>query len=337
MNIKKSISSLLRTTALTAALTTTLTASFIQTANAGNLKGTVALDGSSTVFPISEAVAEEYRNEEPRVRVTVGVSGTGGGFKKFIAGEIDINDASRSIKDKEIAKAKVNAIEYIELPVAYDGLSVLVSKQNTFVDSLTTAELKQIWQPGSSVKVWQDIRPEWPNKPIRLFGPGSDSGTFDYFTKAINGKEGASRSDYTSSEDDNVLVQGVGGDKFALGYFGYAYYKENTAKLRAVPIDAGKGPISPTFETINTGVYAPLSRPIFIYVNPKSLEKPQVASFVDFYIKNAATLSTEVGYIALPKASYINSLAKIAKRETGTAYAKASVKKSNNAQAKVKG
>ena len=293
---------------------------FSSAVSAGSLKGTVSLDGSSTVFPISEAVAEEYRAVEPRVRVTVGVSGTGGGFKKFLANETDINDASRAIKGKEIAKAKETGVQFIELPVAFDGLSVVISQKNKFVDYLTTAELKKIWAPESQVSMWGQIRDGWPEKPIRLFGPGTDSGTFDYFTKAINGKEGASRPDYTASEDDNVLVQGVGGDEFALGYFGYAYYVENKNKLRAVPIDGGKGPVSPTFETINQGTYAPLSRPIFIYVNPKSLDKPEVASFIDFYIKNAATLSNEVGYIAMPEVIYEKALARISARETGSAY-----------------
>ncbi len=289
-------------------------------ANAGKLSGTVSLDGSSTVFPISEAVAEEFRSEEPRVRVTVGISGTGGGFKKFVVGETDINDASRPIKSSEIAKAKANNIQFIELPVAYDGISIVVSKKNTFVDTLTVAELKKIWEPGSQVKNWNQVRPEWPNKPIRLFGPGTDSGTFDYFTEEINGKGGASRSDYTASEDDNVLVQGVRNDEFAMGYFGFAYYEENQDKLKAIPIDGGKGPIAPTFETINNGSYAPLSRPIFIYVNPKSLDKPEVASFVNFYIKNAADLSKEVGYISLPDRIYKAAMVRLKKRETGSAY-----------------
>ena len=289
---------------------------------AENLDGTVSIDGSSTVFPISEAVAEEYRAVEPRVRVTVGVSGTGGGFKKFLARETDINDASRAIKGKELLKAKENGINFIELPVAFDGITVVLSKKNTFVDHLTTAELNKIWQPGSQVKLWSDIRQGWPAKSIRLFGPGTDSGTFDYFTKAINGKEGASRPDYTASEDDNVLVKGVGGDEYAMGYFGYAYYAENKNKLRAVAIDAGAGAISPTVETINQGTYAPLSRPIFIYVNPESLDKPQVASFVNFYIENAATLANEVGYIGMPDRVYKKALRRIKNRETGTAYSK---------------
>lgn len=291
-------------------------------ASAAKLEGTVSLDGSSTVFPISEAVAEEFRNEEPRVRVTVGISGTGGGFKKFVNGEIDINDASRPIKSSEIEKAKANNVQFIELPVAYDGLSVVISKKNTFIDYLTIAELKKIWEPGSQVTTWNQVRPEWPNKPVRLFGPGTDSGTFDYFTDAINGKEGASRSDYTSSEDDNVLVQGVRNDEYAMAYFGFAYYEENMDKLRVVPIDGGKGSIAPSFETINNGTYAPLSRPIFIYVNPKSLDKPEVAAFVDFYLKNAAELSKDVGYISLPE--YVSKAAKkrVKERETGSAYTK---------------
>ena len=291
-------------------------------ASAGNLRGTVSLDGSSTVFPISEAVAEEYRNVEPKVRVTVGVSGTGGGFKKFLASEIDINDASRAIKGKEIAKAKETGVKFIELPIAFDGLSVVISKKNKFIDHLTVAELHEIWKPGSTVNKWNQVRPEWPNKAIRLFGPGTDSGTFDYFTEAINHKSGASRPDYTASEDDNVLVQGVKNNEYALGFFGYAYYIANKSKLTAVPIDGGNGPVAPTFETINTGSYAPLSRPIYIYVNPKSLDRPEVSSFVDFYIKNASALSKEVGYISLPNKVYEAALKRIKKRETGSAYTK---------------
>jgi len=289
---------------------------------AGQLSGTVALDGSSTVFPISEAVAEEFRNVQPKVRVTVGLSGTGGGFKKFYAGETDISNASRPIKDIEIENALANKIDFIEIPIAFDGLSIIVSKKNTFINHLTVAELNKIWAPGSTVKTWNQVRPEWPNKPIRLFGPGTDSGTFDYFTEVINGKAGASRADYTASEDDNILVQGVRNDEFALGYFGYAYYISNKDSLKAIPIDGGKGPVEPTFDSINKGLYAPLSRPVFIYVNPKSLDRPEVKTFVDFYINNAGALSKEVGYISLPDSVYKEILARVKARETGTAYSK---------------
>ena len=284
------------------------------------LGGKVRLDGSSTVFHISEAVAEEYNAVEPRVRVTVGVSGTGGGFKKFINGETDINDASRPIRASEMEKAVVGGIKVIELPVAFDGLSVIVNRKNDWVDHLTIAELNKIWQPDSVVNTWKDLRPEWPDRKIRLYGPGTDSGTFDYFTKAVNGKEQASRPDFTASEDDNVLVQGISGDLDSLGYFGFAYYKENRDKLKIVPIDGGTGPIAPTEETINNGTYAPLSRPVFIYVNAAALDKSQVASYVDFYITNAGALSSEVGYIPLPQAVYDAAAARVAAREHGTAY-----------------
>ena len=292
--------------------------------NQGKL--TVALDGSSTVFPISEAVAEEFGKVNPKVRVTVGVSGTGGGFKKYLAGEIDINNASRHIKSKEIKKAAQNNVDFIEIPVAFDGLSVVINKNNTWVDYLTDKELKQIWQPDSTVTRWSEVRKGWPNTKISLFGPGTDSGTFDYFTKAINGKEGASRSDYTASEDDNTLVQGVSGEKGALGYFGYAYYIANKDKIKVVPIKNTKKygakakAILPTLATINNGSYSPLSRPVFIYVNPQSLARPEVTEFINFYLTNAANLSQEVGYIALPSKVYKKALAKITNKITGTAY-----------------
>ena len=290
--------------------------------SAEQLRGTVSLDGSSTVFPISEAVAEEFLAVQPRVRVTVGVSGTGGGFKKFLAGEIDINDASRPIKMKEVDKANEMGIGYIELPVAYDGLSVVVNKKNTWVDHLTVAELSKIWQPGSTVTNWSDVRAGWPEMKIRLYGPGTDSGTFDYFTETINGKSGASRPDYTANEDDNALVQGISGDEGSLGYFGYAYYAANQDKLKLVPIDGGKGPIAPTHTTINNGTYAPLSRPIFIYVRPDALDRKEVRAFVDFYIDSAAMLASEVGYIPLPDAVYAGAKKRIEVRELGTAYHK---------------
>jgi len=284
------------------------------------LKGSVSLDGSSTVFPISEAVAEEFLAVQPRVRVTVGVSGTGGGFKKFLAGEIDINDASRPIKAKELTVASEKEIEFLELPVAYDGLSVVVNKNNDWLDLLTIAELKKIWQPGSTVKNWSDIRSHWPNKTIHLYGPGTDSGTFDYFTDTINGKSGASRPDYTASEDDNALVYGISGDIYALGYFGFAYYAANKDKLKLVPIDGGEGPVTPSAITINDGSYQPLSRPIFIYLRKQALERPEVRAFAKFYITNAAQLATEVGYIPLPTSVYERAMQRIEQREPGSAY-----------------
>jgi len=275
---------------------------------AAPLSGTVSVDGSSTVYPITEAVAEEFLSVEPRVRVTVGVSGTGGGFKKFAAGEIDINDASRPIEDSEAAEAQSHGIEYLEIPVAYDGLSVIVNPENTWVDHLTVAELQQIWQPGSTVDSWDDIRPEWPAEPIRLYGPGTDSGTFDYFTEAVNGEAGVSRPDYTASEDDNVLVQGITGDLYSLGFFGYAYYLANQTRLKLVPVDGGNGPLLPNEQTIQDGTYSPLSRPVFIYLNKTGAAKPEVRRFVEFYLEIAPQLVHEVGYIALPAENYRASL-----------------------------
>tara|TARA_B110000858_G_scaffold198281_1_gene263702 strand:+ start:6398 stop:7420 length:1023 start_codon:yes stop_codon:yes gene_type:complete len=287
---------------------------------AERLSGTVSIDGSSTVFPISEAVAEEFGAVQPRVRVTVGVSGTGGGFKKFLAGEIDINDASRPIKASELELSQSTGQQFLELPVAFDGLSVVVNKNNTWVDQLSVAELRKIWQPGSSVENWSDIRADWPTEPIRLYGPGTDSGTFDYFTETINGASGASRPDYTANEDDNALVRGISGDEYSMGYFGFAYYIANQDKLKLVPIDGGNGPVAPSEVTINNGEYAPLSRPIFIYVRESALQRPEVRAFVDFYIDNAGLLASEVGYIALPDMAYERAKSRIAQRDTGTAY-----------------
>jgi len=275
--------------------------------DSGRLSGVVSLDGSSTVFPVSEAVAEEFLAVQPRVRVTVGVSGTGGGFQKFVAGEIDISDASREIRDSEAEAARINGIEYLEIPVAYDGLSVIVNKNNTWVDYLTIEELNMIWAPGSSVDSWNDIRPEWPDQPLRLYGPGTDSGTFDYFTEVVNGDSGASRPDYTASEDDNVLVQGISGDVNSLGFFGYAYYIANESVLKLVPIDGGNGPISPNSVTINDGSYSPLSRPIFIYVSKPSAARPEVRAFVEFYLDQTPALAAEVGYVAMPQVEYQKS------------------------------
>jgi phosphate transport system substrate-binding protein len=237
------------------------------------LSGSVKVDGSSTVYPITEAVAEEFQKRNPSVKVTVGISGTGGGFKKFGAGETDVSNASRPIRKNEADAARANGINYIELPVAFDALSVVVHPRNTWAESMTVAELKKLWQPEAQGKItrWNQIRPSWPSQPIKLYGPGADSGTFDYFTDAINGKEKASRGDYTASEDDNVLVQGVSRDQYALGYFGLAYYLENQGKLKAVKVDDGNpgngnGPIAPSLATVINGTYQPLARPIFIYV-----------------------------------------------------------------------
>jgi phosphate transport system substrate-binding protein len=268
------------------------------------LAGTIEIDGSSTVFPITQAVAEEFQNMHPDIRVNVGISGTGGGFKRFTKGETDINDASRPIKSSEEQIATDNGIEYIEFEIAIDGLAVMVNPGNTWVDYMTVQELNTTWRPGSTVDSWDDIRSEWPNQPIHLYGPDTDSGTFDYFTEVIVGEEDASRPDYTASADDNVLVQGIAGDANSLGYFGYAYYAENTDKLKIVPIDSGSGPIIPSDETINAGQYAPLARPIFIYVNKESLMRPEVKAFVMFYMENAEQLVSEVGYTPLQASVY---------------------------------
>ncbi len=274
--------------------------------NADVLSGTIQVDGSSTVFPVTEAVAEEYRNEQPEVKVTIGVSGTGGGFKKFSRGETNISNASRPIKDKEIEACKENNINYVELEVAYDGLAVLVNPENTWVDSFTVEELKKIWEPAAqgTIMKWNQIRPEWPNEEIHLFGPGVASGTYDYFTEAVVGKSGSSRGDFTASEDDHVLVQGIAGDKYSLGFFGLAYYTENADKLTLIGVHNGTEVVKPSLETVSNGTYKPLSRPLFIYVNSTSVKSPEVVDFVNFYLNNAAELSEDVGYIPLPTAIY---------------------------------
>ncbi|MBI4231066.1 MAG: PstS family phosphate ABC transporter substrate-binding protein [Planctomycetes bacterium] len=292
------------------------------------LRGTIRVDGSSTVFPITEAVAEEFGAVARGVRVTVGISGTGGGFKRFCVGETDINDASRPIQSKEASTAQERGITFIELPVAFDGLSVVVNPSNSFVDHLTVAELRAIWEPSSTVRTWRDVRPAWPDREIKLYGPGTDSGTFDYFTEVICGRAQASRADYTASEDDNTLVQGVAGDADALGYFGYAYYVANREQLKVVPIDGGNGPVTPSEETIRTGTYAPLSRPIFIYVSGEASRRPEVAGFVEFYLEHVGELATEVGYIALPETVYALARARFADRVTGTVYGRGSAGRS---------
>lgn len=270
------------------------------------MSGEVAIDGSSTVYPITEAVAEEFRAVQPDVRVTVGVSGTGGGFKKFTRGETDINDASRSIKNKEVALCEESNIKYVELSVAYDGLAVVANPANDWLTDITVAELKMIWEPAAqgNIMKWSQIRAEWPNEEIHLFGPGVASGTYDYFTEAIVGKSGASRGDFTASEDDNVLVQGIATDKYALGFFGLAYFEENADKLKLVGVDNGNGGVLPTLETVKEGVYTPLSRPIFIYVSSKSVVRPEVQAFVNFYMENTPELSKEVGYIPMTTEEY---------------------------------
>ena len=268
----------------------------------------IKIDGSSTVYPITEAVAEEYQIAT-KVKVTVGISGTGGGFKKFCRGETDVQNASRPILKKEMDACKEAGVQYIELPVAYDGLTVVVNKNNDFVKSLTVEELKKMWEPAAQgkVKTWKQVNATFPDTPLKLFGAGSDSGTFDYFTEAIVGKAKSSRGDYTASEDDNVLVQGVQSDKGGLGYFGFAYFEENQDKLRAVPIVAKKGApaVMPTYESVKNGTYQPLARPLFIYVNATSAAfKPEVKAFINFYLDNAPGLVKEVKYIPLPANEY---------------------------------
>jgi phosphate transport system substrate-binding protein len=274
--------------------------------SATELSGTIKVDGSSTVFPITEAVAEEFRTAQPNIKVTIGVSGTGGGFKKFSRGETNLSNASRPIKDKEKAACAENNINYLELEVAYDGLAVLVNPANDWVDSFTVEELKKIWEPAAQGKImkWNQIRPEWPNEELHLFGPGVASGTYDYFTEAIVGKSGSSRGDFTASEDDHVLVQGIAGDKYSLGFFGLAYYAENKDKLTLIGVNNGTEVVKPTLETVSNGTYRPLSRPLFIYVNSTSVKSPEVVAFVNFYIENAGELSKDVGYIPLPAENY---------------------------------
>jgi phosphate transport system substrate-binding protein len=268
------------------------------------MSGVIEIDGSSTVFPVTEAVAEEFHNLHQKVQVNVGVSGTGGGFKRFTDGDTDVSNASRVIKASEAAAAAANGVEYLELQVAMDGLSVVVNPSNDFVECLTVEELRRIWEPGSGIKTWDQVRPEFPDRKVSLYGPGTDSGTFDYFTEEIVGEVQASRADYTASEDDNVLVLGVSGDRNSLGYFGYAYYIENSDKVRALGVDAGAGCVLPTKESIEAGEYVPLSRPMYIYVNAESLGRPEVTAFVEFYMNNAAELAAEVGYIGLSEAEY---------------------------------
>lgn len=272
-----------------------------------NLAGTVKIDGSSTVYPITQAIAEEFNKQNPDVSITVGISGTGGGFKKFVAGETDINDASRKVKQEEIDKAKENGIEMLELEVAYDGIAIVVNPENNWVDDITTEELKKIWDKDSKVVYWSDVRPEWPKEKIKLYGPGTDSGTFDYFTDEINGEEKRIRTDYTASEDDNVLVQGVQGDKYSMGFFGHSYYEENEDKLKALKVNG----VEPTTENIKNGTYSPLSRPLYIYVSNKALERAEVKEFIKFYLENAKALVEEVGYVPLDDAKYQEQLNKV--------------------------
>lgn len=268
----------------------------------------VKVDGSSTVFPITERVAEAYQKAQKGTRVTVGLSGTGGGFKKFCAGETDISNASRPIKQSEIELCAKNGIKYVELPVAIDALTVVVNKKNTAVSNLTTAELKKAWGPEAQGKVmaWSDMRAGLPKARMRLFGPGADSGTFDYFTEVINGKAGSSRKDYTASEDDNILVRGVENDVNGFGYFGYAYYIAHKEKLKAVSVNG----VEPNDDNVQNGKYKPLARPVYIYVAQKSSQKPEVRSFVEYYLNNAGSIVDKVGYVPYKAADYQKTLAK---------------------------
>jgi phosphate transport system substrate-binding protein len=268
-------------------------------ASAAALTGEIAMDGSSTVYPLAEAVAEEFQNANSGVQVTVAFSGTGGGFKKFCAGETDASNASRLIKAEEATLCADASIEFIELKVALDALAVVVSKENDFVDCLTTDELKSIWDLGSVVETWADVRAEWPAEKIDLYGPGADSGTFDYFTEEINGETKRSRSDFTQSEDDNVLVTGISGSQYALGYFGLAYVSENADKVRAVEVDGGEGCAAPSAENVNNGTYTPLGRPLMVYASAAALARPEVAAFFRFFLENTNELAAEVGYIGL--------------------------------------
>ncbi len=285
----------------------------------------VKIDGSSTVFPITEGVAEDFQKaKKGAVKVTVGISGTGGGFKKFCRAETDIQNASRPILKKEMDDCKAAGVEYFELPVAFDALTVVMNPKNAFLKQITVEELKKIWEPAAQGKItrWNQVNPAWPDAPIKLFGAGADSGTFDYFTEAINGKSKASRGDFTASEDDNVLVQGVSQDVNALGYFGYAYYAENQAKLKAVPIGekAGKPGVAPSEQTVLSGAYQPLSRPIFIYVNAKALSKPEVKEFVEYFMKEGSKIAKEVKYVPLPAKAYTMNLEHLAKGKKGTVF-----------------
>ena len=286
------------------------------------LTGAVRGDGSSTVFPIMEAVAEEFQKDHPGVRVTVGISGTGGGFKKFCAGETDLQNASRPITAEELEACRAGGVEFVEYPIAYDGLSIVVNPANDWAACMTVGELKRMWEPEAQGRItrWSQVRPGWPDRELHLYGAGTDSGTYDYFTAAVVGEEGASRGDFTSSEDDNVIVQGVAGDPDGLGFFGYAYYEQNQGRVKLAEVDGGEGCVAPSPQTINEGTYQPLSRPLFLYVRRDALDRPEVREFVDYSITNAPGLVAEVGYIPLPDAIYHLARERVAERVTGSIY-----------------
>jgi phosphate transport system substrate-binding protein len=289
---------------------------------------TIKVDGSSTVFPITEAVAEEFQREKRgRVRVTVGISGTGGGFKKFCRGETDMQGASRPISIEEIEACRKTGVKYFELPIAYDATVVAVHPQNTWAKDITIPELKKIWEPAAQGKItkWNQIRPEWPDAPLKLFGAGADSGTFDYFTEAVVGKAKASRGDYTASEDDNTIIQGISSDKNAIGYIPFAYYEPNQKKLKAVAVIGGakapkKEAVAPTVKSVEDGTYFPLSRPLFLYVNDKSIARPEVREFTEYYLKNSPPLIKDVKYVPLPAHAYSMALERVKANKLGTVF-----------------
>lgn len=288
-------------------------------ANAGELSGKIIADGSSTVGPITEAVTEEFNAVAPNVEVEVNISGTGGGFKRFCAGETDIQDASRPIKPEEEEACRQAGVNYYVFEVAYDGLSIVVNPANDFVECLTVDQLKRLWEANSTVDSWNDLNPEWPDKPISLYGPGTDSGTYDYFVEAIIGGDGSTRTDYTPSEDDNVLVEGVAGDENALGFFGFAYYEQNQDRLKLVAVDGGNGCVLPSKETVRDLSYKPLSRPLFVYVKAESLTRPEVQEFMRFYLANAMELVDDVGYVDSPVEVYVRDQQKLEAAIAGTA------------------
>lgn len=288
----------------------------------------VVASGSSTVFPITEGMAEEFGKTGSDVKVTVGIAGTGGGFKKFCAGETDLSDASRPIRATEVELCAKNGVRYVEIPVAYDGIAVVVNPKNSWASDITVAELKKIWEPQAQgqLKRWSQVREGWPDRELHLFGPGVDSGTYDYFTEAIVGQEHSSRGDYTAAVDPNVLANGVANDELALGFFGMAYYDENKDKLKVLAVDDGKaengtGPVLPSIGTVRGGTYQPLSRPIFIYASTKSLERPEVASFIDFYFEKAPSLVGQLGYVPLPTRAYELGKQRTDRRIVGSLFA----------------
>ena len=286
------------------------------------MEGTIKIDGSSTVYKVSQAAAEEYSNAAPNVDISVKYAGTGGGFKSFVKGDLDICDASRPITEKELALCKENSVEFYELPVAFDALTIIVNKDNDWAEQMTVEELKKLWHPDNQTTItkWSQVREGWPDEKINLFGAGTDSGTFEYFTEAIVGEKNTSRSDYTASENDNIILQGVEGDKYALGYVPYAYFEPRADSLKAVKIDAGKGAVMPSPATVIDGTYSPLSRPLFIYANQKSAERPEVSEFVKFYLTNGKNLALEVKYIPLPDEAYPAVLKRFEDKTTGTVF-----------------